>query len=266
MRGFIMLERIVSCLCHPRFIGKFHKDRGIKVFAYVLLFFAIYLVIFGAATFNVKTFDDDSCKLVTSSIILNGNSNAVYDSEKNVLKGSSNVVEGNGFILYILPNEEKLVTGAVCIVLNEVDASIYYGGIKISSVNYEDINSSSFSFMEICKNNSTDIYVFKGFSDVVLNSANSFFQLITLFEGVINVIFYYLILLLCMYVFSIFVNPTIDRGIRVKLCMYDCISFFVLSTVGILFNAGWFVYIAACVPGIFTLITFKHIVKVVVRR
>ena len=68
------------------------------------------------------------------------------------------------------------------------------------------------------------------------------------------------------FIFAKMINPSIDRKVRAKLVLYDTAIFFVCAMLASLFNQGWIAYIGYVLPVIYTSITFRHIVKVVIPK
>ena len=76
-----MLERIKNCLCHPRFIGKYNKDKFGKIIFIVLLFYIVYLVVFGLRTFTENPLCEDADRIIVKEIIAEQDANISYDAE-----------------------------------------------------------------------------------------------------------------------------------------------------------------------------------------
>ena len=110
------------------------------------------------------------------------------------------------------------------------------------------------------------IYNFKIFIDSILDSSRIYFQVSTFLRGALTTFVYYLICVLFSFVLSISINPSIDKGVRTKLSFYDGCSFLVGSFFAYLFNASIIVYFALPCPLIFAFITFRHIVRVIIRK
>lgn len=261
-----MMQRICACLCHPRFIGRYHKDRVGVIFLTVLIFLSLYTAVFAARCYTDEPFSSETYLSITSCVITSDASDVVYDASNNKFSGSSKVINGSGFSLAILPEEEiNFTTLGVNVILASEAASVYYGNYKISEIEYQNIKVSDFTFEGIINNNPSDIYNFKLFIEDVLCSSNVFFQSYTFLNGMITILFYYLVIVIAIYIFAGLINQTIDRKVRIKLCFYDGLVFFVGAFFACIFNVGWLLYASFVLPLIYATITFRHIVKVVIK-
>lgn len=263
-----MLERFKDCLCHPKFLGKYNKDRAGVVFLTIFIFLVLFTAIFAARCYTEAPFNDSSSQTVTSEIITQGSSDVIYDAEKHLLSGKSIELKGEGYRLLILPSNGKATMNfdEVTILLKEEYAEMYYSSMRVSSIEYKDIIASSFSLEKVAENKTTDIYNFKTFLNSVLSSSNLFFQTFSFLQGVVTTIIFYLICVFFSVFLSIAINPTIDRDVRIKLCFYDGCIFFIGCFFAHLFDFGILVYFSLLLPMIYTLITFRHIVKIVIRK
>ncbi len=263
-----MIERIKDCICHPRSIGKYHKDKAGIVILTIVLFFVLAISVQAVRCFTENPFDEYSSLAVTSAIIQHGDNTVVYDAKENKLTGESILVDGSGFKLIILPTEEKISVGrdSINIVLKEEEAYIYYGITKVSKIAYKDIRMGGFHLGAVAMNSPSDTYNFRGFIDQILDSSKVYFQASTFVRGALMTFVYYIICVFFCYILSISINPTIDRRVRAKLSFYDGCVFLVGSFFSYLFNVSIIVYFALALPLVYALITFRHIIKVVIRR
>lgn len=263
-----MLERFKDCICHPRYIGKYNKDSFGKVLLLLFLFFCIACGMLAGRSYIEKPFNEASALEITSKVITGNLVSAQYDAKEKKLIGNSGVISGKGFKVHILDKEwdKTRSSSDILILLNEEDATIYVGAREISNKKYIDIQTDSFSFEQIKSNDATSIYYFKIFILDVLYSSNLYFQTMNFIDELISLLISYVLCLLFSYFLSLVINPTIDRGVRVRLCFYDSCIYFVASFFAYLFNISFISYIALALPLLYTLITFRHIVKVVIRR
>ncbi len=266
----MMLDRLIDCLCHPKWIGKYNKDKASIVFLTFMIFFLLYLIVFGVRCYTEQQFNESAYRSVASAMIRQDELDNIYQDHK--LIGTPTTIKEDGFLVYILPEDDKAVkeTGlfnfSVQMVLYADKAEVYYGIMRLSSIDYKDIDCPNFDMKQISLNNDEDIYYFKIFIAAVLNSSNVAFQTMNFVNGAISSLFYYLIIVLCACFYATFINPTIDKPIRIKLVFYDSLIYFVVNLFASLFNFGWLTYVAIVFPLIYVTITFRHIVKVVVKR
>lgn len=262
-----MIERIKNSICHPRFIGKYNKDKVSKIILVIMIFFVFYLLIFGIRTFSENPMGEGAENYVVSEVISKQDHTVVYDSETHTLKGNSFNIQEETFGLYVLPFEDSKSSSLVVnIVLGETKGYIYYGDIEVSAIDYADIKVEDFTFDGISKNNSKDIYNFRIFVFEILESGFTFFRILNFIEGALITFVTFMMLFLVSFIFARMINPTIEGKVRAKLVLYDVIIFLVCSMLASLFNVGWIVYIGYSLPLIYTTITFKHIIRVVIPK
>lgn len=263
-----MFERFKDCVCYPRYIGKYNKDKGGIVFLTILLFFLLSVLMQGIRSYTDNPISETVPYTITSTIIQHGETNVVYNSEEEKLTGDSFNENRDGIYLVVLPAENArmaLKLDTVTIVLEEDSASLYYSSIKASTLLYKDLDIADFSFANVAKNQATDTYYFRIFIDQILDSSKIFFQTYAFVQSVISTIIYYLICVVFSYVLSIAINPTINRVVRAKLCLYDGCVFFIGTFFAYLFNSDIITYFSLALPLIYTLVTFRHIIKIVIR-
>lgn len=264
-----MLERIKNCLCHPRMIGKYFKDKVSTVIITILLFFGVYACVLGMKTYSEDYFPDDAISIVVSEIFQGNVSNIKYDHKTGVLSGGSTVYKGNGFIVTFCDPENKdakSLYSDIAIMFNSDCVELYSTGFMVGKVSYKDINAGDFSISGIKNNAVSDIYNFKVILRAAFDSSNLFFLTFDFFSELLTTALTYLFSVLLLFFFSKYLNPTIEGKIRTKLCFYDGLIMFFVAILGVLFNASWLTFIAVIFPIIFGNITFKHIVRVSVKK
>ncbi|MDE5547323.1 MAG: hypothetical protein K2I88_07650, partial [Anaeroplasmataceae bacterium] len=253
----------------PRYIGKYNKDKGGIVFLTIFIFFLICILMQGIRCYTENPISETVPYTITSTLIQHGETNVVYDAEEGKLKGDFFDTDRDGFHLVVLPSENIRITyklDTVTIILEEESASLYYSNVKASTLSYKDLKISSFSFDQVAKNQAKDTYYFRIFIDSIFDSSKLFFQTYAFIQGIFSTIIYYLICVVFSYALSIAINPTINRGVRAKLCFYDGCVFFIGSFFAYLFNSDFLIYISLALPLVYTLVTFRHIIKVIIRR
>lgn len=263
-----MFERIKDCICHPRYIGKYHKDHAGIVVLTILIFLVLCCSVLGARSYTTSPFDDSISLGFTSNLIQVGEKSTEYKQENHLLSGESFEVEGNGFRLVVLPQEGqlKVKSDMITIVLNPNDAVVYFSTLDISKISYSNLQIADFSFKQVSQNNPKDTYYFRIMIDEILDSSKVFFQTFTFLQELFSIVVYYLICVIFSYILSLAINPTISRGVRAKFCFYDGCAFLIGAFFAYLFNVGILFYFALALPLIYTIITFRHVVKVVIRR
>ena len=262
-----MLERIKDCICHPRFIGKYNKDKIGKIILFVSIFFLMYMVVFGIRTFTENPFGSNAESVIVSEVIAKQEKTIVYDSQTKKLTGNVMSIQQETFGLYVFPSENTKMNSLVLnIVLKEDEAIVYYGDFVIGNIEYKDIETASFTFSGISSNNATDIYNFRKFVSSVFESAFTFLRVYNFIEGIMMTITTFMALFLVSFIFAKMINPTIEGKVRAKLSLYDANIYLVFAMFASLFNITWLVYIGYMLPMIYTTITFKHIIRVVIPK
>ncbi len=261
-----MWDRIKICFCHPRWIGKFHHDHPGIVAGTILLFFALFLTIYGVRCYTTSPFDQAAGNTVAAALVNHGAVNASYKNKE--LTGEQCTITGDNFHIYILKahDTQKLNITNISICLEEKQAVVYLGNLKMKTVSYQSISSEDFDFKDISTNQPKAIYQFKIFINEILNSSRVPFQTMDFIQGIFNEIIFYFLLVVLLSFYALAINPTIDKNIRIKLCMYDALSYFIVSFFAELFNLYWLNYLALVLPIIYCTITFRHIVKVVIKK
>lgn len=262
-----MFERIKNCICHPRFIGKYNKDKIGKIISIILIFFFLYVGVFSVRTFTENPIGEDADRIIVKEVISKQENNISYDANTHILSGENVYVENESFGLYILPIGKIDVNPYVInIILESNKGYIYYGEFQISEIDYSNIKAASFSFDNISDNETLDIYNFRYFINGVLESSFIFFRIINLVSGIISTFTMFMMMFLIGFVFAKFINPSIEGKVRAKLVLYDTIIFLVCAMLASLFNQGWIVYVGYSLPMIYVAITFKHIIRVVIPK
>lgn len=264
-----MFGRIKDCVCHPRYIGKYNKDKVGIVFITIFIFFLLSIVMQGIRCYTENPISETVPYTITSTIIQHGETNVSYDAAEGRLKGDFFEENRAGFHLIVLPSEDARIAlklDTVTIILKGESASVYYSNIKASTLSYKDLKISSFSLANVATNQATDTYYFRIFIDQILDSSKVFFQSYAFIQGILSSIVYYLICVVFCYVLSIAINPAIHRGVRAKLCFYDSCVYFIGTFFAYLFNSDMIIYFSLALPLIYTMVTFRHIIKVIIRR
>ena len=266
-----MLERFKCILCYPRFIGKFFKDKISTILLMILLFLGVYVAVDSVRIYSKNYFDDSASSIVVSSIIQGDKSNISFDTNTNILSGTEATFSGEGFSVKFFPVEVEesrvdLYSSNISIVFEAEYGYIDLGGITISQFKYEDINVDSFNLTNVQNNNPNDIYCLKVLIRAALLSCDVVFNTFELMAEVISNIFLYFVFVLISYFFSKSVNPHIEGKIRTKLCFYDNLIFFIVCIVSCLLDAEWIGYLGLILPLSYTFVTFRHIVRVGVKK
>lgn len=272
-----MLDRIRDFIGGPRWIGKYFKDKGIVVFLYIMLFFVAYALVLGVRSYSTEYFDEESVTAVASCIVQGEKSSIAYDADKAVFSGTATKYVGDGFSVSFFPVEDNtnklppnqlvIEPSYVNIVFEERYAVIEFGGMAVSKINYSSINADSFSLTDVQRNDIDALYNFKLIIKAVLMSSNVFFNTYNMFSDIMgNIMIFFVTFILLYFFVSKRVNPGIEGNVRAKLCFYDCIIFLVFCLLAALFNLSWLTFVGMAFPFIYCNITFRHIVRVYIKK
>lgn len=265
-----MLERIINCISRPKFIGKYFKDKASTIFLTILIFFIAYVLVLGVKCYSEEYFDSDSLDILVSDVWAGDVNNVYYDPVSKVLVGNSVTYFGENHYMVFLPGDDFNVgvdkIAQIGILLYADYGLVSVGGVSVGKINYADFNFGGFSLADVKSGVIEDSIMFKAFLDNVLNSSSFFFNTQVFIKEMISTLLYYGISVLFVYFGSKLINPGIGNKVRIKLCFYDGVIFFLFSIFVCLFNASWINFIAVIFPIIYGNITFRHIVKISVRK
>ena len=80
-----MLDRIRNCICHPKWIGNYFKDKIRYIVAVTFLFLGVYVAVLALRIYTTEPFSEGSVKELTSAVIRGKESDVRYDDTKGLI-------------------------------------------------------------------------------------------------------------------------------------------------------------------------------------
>lgn len=264
-----MLERIKTSLCHPKYIGLFFKDKLYKPILLMMIFLAIFAGSIITKCLLTDQFGASQAitveKIIQYSTDSNGNKptvNVSYDKETKKITGETMAFTSDEMVLSFLPTTKTVNQNKVTVFLYEESYLIYYGYFKIGEGYYKNEDLESFSIAKVQTGDTVNCINFRAFLVGIFDRAQTTEALVIATQAIIsNFVYYVLVVILCLFA-AYFLNPSIEFKIRIKLVLYDSLSYFYWYLLALLIGVNWLEYVALIVPFIFTNITFAHIRRV----
>ena len=256
-----MLGRILDCLCHPKYIGMYYKDRLSKVIGVAVIVFMLFVVVCGIYTFNKVGFDYQVSKGITNSIQLVETKEINYDSESDTLSGEEAYYNYSYIGVQFLGSKLPVAFTEEAIVLDfkETYVGVYVSGYEVKQINYSETSGESFSLKAVGKGDITNIVVFQDFIHSILEEVNVLYQGLILGAMISQVFTYYIGTLILVFFVSIMHNPGIDKKTRFKLCIYSTLIYLFAEIFVLLCGAQWISYVGIILAVVYPKITFSHI-------
>lgn len=257
-----MFNKIKICLCHPKYIGVYFKDNLWKPLLSVFIGFVIMFFVLGILCSNTTFFEHSDVKSITNTLYYQEECDSIYDSNTKKMTGSSKLYKGEDFIVGFFQDKVEIDLYNYYINFSEKYIDLYVYGVKIGKIEYEKVIDKSFSMSNVQKGKLTDTFIFEEMIENVFLEVEGNQKIVSFFSNAISIVIYYLVVLVTVFIFSYYVNPSIEGKIRIRLCLYDTLIFFVIVSLSFMFRAMWLQYISMIVPAIFSFITFSHIIKI----
>lgn len=259
------MQKFKNILCHPSRIGLYHKDSPLIVIVYLFLFLCFLIGILAIKTYNTDYFDYSDSNYIVSVICANKNeSNIEYKDHK--LTGNSFIIADTNFECYFLANTDikNVKNSGLIFIMNEDNMDIYYSYKLLKNIKYSDISTDySFSIANVRANKTNDLYSIKGFYDYSFKNINNSYATGVFFSNILSILQYYFIFsVLVLALYSYFINPAIQFGVRAKLVIYDSLIYFIVMFLSVVFEASFLQYVALIFPLIYCSMTFAHILRV----
>ena len=257
-----MFERIKNCICHPRLLGLYYKDSFFKVIGALVSVFLIFMVLSVTIAVNTKHFDYNDTKTVTNMIMHKDSSDISYDSRTASFSGTPIKMESENYILDFLTNENYSKSNKMVFRFNAKSMDFIYEGFVVATCNYADYETEDFSLLMVQKGDISNMMNFQKLLHELFDDINKSFSAVVIASDSAICLGYYLVVLLIAIVASYFTNPDIQGKVRVKLCLYSTLIYFVVMIFALLYDAKWLQYVALCLPILFTNMTFSRIIRV----
>ena len=260
-----MLQRIIDIICHPSRIGLYHKDKWWVVFIHLVVMIALMAISCTLSAMNTSYFSSEDTKLIYSLVRDADESNLSYIDKR--LEGNTLVVTSADFDAVFLgdgtiPKDSSKMT----MHFNEEDINIYLGSMLLNNYKYANSYANSFSFKNLQEGVLKDRLAFEELIHGALMSVNSTYLRMDIISGILSFILSYIFVLLIVYAFSYMSKPDISWPIRLRICVYSTLIYFLLLIFRFSFNIRLFEFLAYILPVFYTNIAFSRIIKVKIRR
>ena len=263
-----MYKKIKNIICHPSVIGLYVLDKFSHVFLFFFFCFVIVTSLFAIKDLNTKMFTIDVSNKISSSILADSKLLDTEFKEKK-LNGIKSVIEFDDAIIIINDSAYINETRKLVLVFSKSEANGYFDGFHLGKLVYSENELKEFSIKNIKdidnpsfqERINLEVFVNKLLENCEMNYRSLFF-----WHDFFNMI------LVCLFAFGLsyltasFINKMIVPKIRLKLCLYDTVSYFVMVLFSILFDLDWVNYLGILVCFIYTIVTFSHIKIVAYRK
>ena len=259
-----MLEKIRICLCHPKYIAMYYKEKPSKIVTLILTFFLAFTGILLLSESKKDIFNNVDNEDIIQAIVIGEDSNITFDTATNKLEGNQAIYKSNYYNVYFLPQDKISLNendSKTSIVFESEKVLIYYSGLLLYTGDYQSGYLDSFSLAEVGRGEVKNTFAFSEFLTVILNDANDIFVGVSIAIYLMTMITYYFGIVLTLFLFTMLSNPSIGKGVRFKLCCLDSLIFILVFAFQVLFDIPWLIFVGAALPIIYSNVTFMHIVR-----
>lgn len=264
-----MLARIKTSLCHPRYIGLFFKDKFHRIILFVLFFFMLFSAGIITKCMLTDQFGYEQANAMQTIIQYSTDSdgkkptlNIKFDSSTKKITGDSMNFNSDSAYIGFMPEKITRYQNKLTVYFTEDTYYIFYGYYELGKGNYNNSDLRSFDVSKVQTGDIENCSNFKAFLVNIFDNVQNQEALVIAFQSIIsNFVYYILVLILCL-LNAYFLNPSIQFNVRMKLVLYDSVSYFYWYIIALLIGVTWIEYIALIVPFIFTSITFSHIKRI----
>ena len=259
-----MLQKIKICLCHPKYIAMYYKEKGSKIALLILTFFLVFSGIAIVSESNQDFFTSADNSEIVQAVITGEVPYLAFDEQANKFIGNQAKYESTYYDLYFLPRDNISLSSKeqkTVLVFGTNEVKVYYAGVCLHVCDYSNELLEGFSLTEVNKGDIESIHSFNKLLTVVLNDANEVFCYLSMFNYIATMITYYFGIVLTLFLFTMLSNPTIGKGVRFKLCCLDSLVFILVFAFQIMFKISWLMYVGALLPILYSNVTFMHIIR-----
>jgi len=274
------LERLSYPLTRPSRVGIFNKDNFILPFIHALLFFIGYIGVIAATIFNTMYLGKDTADDATEILQVLKFANKIelkegqitYDSTsksfKTTLSGYkdfSNVNYGLYVYFFIGENAHKVPNDSLVLEFEETKVNVYYNTMFMQgpvSYSYSDSIARDFDLYDVLEGDMDSTISFNQIVSDAISKANIRYQFYTFMTEAARAFAFYALVILFLLILSSFTNGAIELGVRFKLVLYDSIPYSFIMMLTYMFNFSYLQYLALIIPFIYTIITFRHILRI----
>ncbi len=252
-----MLDRLSTCLFHPRMIGKFLNDSFWKICLFIWFIFTIAMVPYIATIKDYLVMENSiSTEIINKAI--NANKNLNFDGNKLVSDGGFIITEGELEICF-LSEDSSNNKDYVVFEYNSDSVSVKINNLVVSSYKYSENDLSSFSLGE---NDFAQRESFREF----LNFTYKKIMKVTMPFMAMRIYFYNLFIYILIIGFSFLINfktnPILPSKIVLKVAIYSITISLVIDLIAGLFNVAILSYLGMILAPIYAFLSLKSIVKI----
>jgi hypothetical protein len=255
------MEKIINIICHPKYIVLYFKDQFYKIIITILSFFIVAASLVAIYDYNTKYYSDAYVDSITNMVINHSEEMDLVFAD-NKFQGSEYTIKSEEVCLIFMKDAVPSNAFGVLLIFNEDKVTYYYQAMLKYEVSYADLGISSFTFADVQANSNVAKLKLSLLIDNVLIKANKTAQTFMLLSDLINLTMYYAASILLALIVSRFVNPGIELKYRIRICLYDSIVFFIVVVFAFLFGISWLKYVALVMPAIYSVMSFKSIVRI----
>ena len=259
-----MFQKIRICLCHPKYIAMYYKEKASKIALLIVTFFLAFAGIVILCECKKDFFTNVDNQEIVQSIVIGDIPDLIFDAEQNKFIGNQATYKSTYYNVYFLPkekinfNENEQKTS---IIFEEEKVSIYHAGLLLHQGNYESEYLESFDLALVNKGDMKSTFIFSKLLTVIFNDVNPNAVKLSIVNYIATAIFYYFGIVLSLFLFTILSNPTIGKGVRFKLCCLDSLIFIAVFAFQVMLGIPWLLYVGVALPILYSNFTFLHIVR-----
>lgn len=274
------LLRLTYSLTRPSKVGIFNKDKILIPILHAIAFFALYCLVFAILTFNTTYLGNETASEVTelmqickfANVIELNEDQITFDSStssfQTTLKGYKDFsYKDAGVYIYFFmgENQHSIPNDSVILDFKEKEVDVYYNTIFSNKpVTYKYANSitENFDLYDVLSGQREATIVFNQILTDAFENANIRYQVYHFLSEIGKTLVFYGILIFFLLLFSTASNPTIEMKVRMKLVLYDSLPYLFIMMLMYMFNFSYLQYLALLLPFIYSIITFRHILRV----
>ena len=148
---------------------------------------------------------------------------------------------------------------------DETNVNVYYNTMFMQgpvSYSYSDSIARDFDLYDVLSGQREASIVFNQILTDAFENANIRYQVYHFLSEIGKTLVFYGILIFFLLLFSTASNPTIEMKVRIKLVLYDSLPYLFIMMLMYMFNFSYLQYLALLLPFIYSIITFRHILRV----
>ena len=260
-----MIDRFFVSLIRPSRIGLYMKDKIWMPIVHMLIMLILGATLLAVRSFTMDYFSSSTRYTITKSIqSVKKEMNIKYVDNK--LIGGNVILNLDDYFISFNGETKSPTMTKISVYFTEDKVRIEYL-FERKTINYSDLNFNESFDLELVRNNNIESSMNFGiFIDKIFNNFNTNYQRAIFIGDVLYSVLFLGVCLILSLVSSYFSNPPIDMPIRIRLCMYDTLIYFIPVYFSFALGINWILYIGLALSYIYTKITFSRIRKVRIRK